>query len=200
MMPNAIYGAIILAALCWFFTFGIPWGNFWLKIVIAVALTCLYAFKHQKIRFRITAQSILLGIFSAIVLYGIFYLGHALSPYIINDAHAQVARIYEMGAESPRLPVIFLLLFITGPGEEIFWRGFLQENLMRRFGNLNGCLISALLYAGVHIFSLNFMLIMSALTAGLFWGGLYLWKRDLGMVMISHSLWSAVIFAFFPIR
>jgi membrane protease YdiL (CAAX protease family) len=44
------------------------------------------------------------------------------------------------------------------------------------------------------------MLIMAALVAGAFWGGLYLWKRDLELVMISHSLWSAFIFAVFPIH
>jgi membrane protease YdiL (CAAX protease family) len=44
------------------------------------------------------------------------------------------------------------------------------------------------------------MLILAALVAGAFWGALYLWKRDLLMQIVSHSSWSAVIFAVAPIH
>jgi hypothetical protein len=47
---------------------------------------------------------------------------------------------------------------------------------------------------------MNFMLIGAAFTAGAFWGLQYLWRRNLSSLIISHSLWSAVIFAVFPIR
>jgi len=44
------------------------------------------------------------------------------------------------------------------------------------------------------------MLVLAALVAGAFWGGLYLWRRDLTLVVVSHSLWSACIFAVVPIH
>ena len=44
------------------------------------------------------------------------------------------------------------------------------------------------------------MLILAALVAGAFWGLEYLWRRDLAAVVVSHSLWSAVIFAVAPVR
>jgi membrane protease YdiL (CAAX protease family) len=44
------------------------------------------------------------------------------------------------------------------------------------------------------------MLILAALVAGAYWGFLYLSKRDLAALVISHSLWSAVIFAVVPVR
>ena len=97
--------------------------------------------------------------------------------------------------------MIFLLLFfITGPGEEVFWRGFLQARLMERWGNLAGFGAATGMYAAVHIFSGNLVLMAAALIAGAFWGALYLWRRDLLLQITSHSLWSAVIFAIFPIR
>ena len=96
--------------------------------------------------------------------------------------------------------IFLLLLFVTGPGEEIFWRGFLQDRFMRRWGNFPGFLITTSIYAGVHLFSWNLMLIMAAFVAGAFWGLLYLWKRDLLIQIISHSFWSAVIFSVAPIR
>jgi hypothetical protein len=71
---------------------------------------------------------------------------------------------------------------------------------MARWGRFSGYLITTILYAGVHVFSWNLVLILAALVAGSFWGLLYLWKRDLLIQIVSHSFWSAVIFAVAPIQ
>ncbi len=195
-----ITGAILLSFACWAFTFGLAWGNFWVKIGVSVTTICIYSLFWQRPRIRFTGKSILLGILSAAVLYGIFFLGNLLAPYIIPGAGRQVGGIYGLGTGTDRIYIFLLLCFITGPGEEIFWRGFLQENLMQRFGDVRGFILGTLIYGGVHLFSLNLMLILAALVAGAFWGLLYLWKRDLGSVIVSHSLWSAFIFAVFPVH
>jgi uncharacterized protein len=195
-----IAGAVLLAFACWAVTFGIAWGNFWVKIGISVTIICLYSLFWQKPKFRLTGNNVLAGILSAAVLYGLFVLGNLLAPYLIPGAGRQVGGIYDLGTGTDRMFIFLLLCFITGPGEEIFWRGFLQEHLMRRYGDLRGYVLGTLIYGGVHIFSLNIMLILAALVAGAFWGALYLWKRDLGLVIVSHSLWSAFIFAVFPVH
>jgi membrane protease YdiL (CAAX protease family) len=195
-----IFGAVLLSFVCWAFTFGLGWGNFWVKIGLSVIIICLYSLYWQKPAIRFTFYSVAAGALSAVILYGIFYMGYILSPYIVPGAVHQVGGIYGMGTHTDKFLIGLLLLFVTGPGEEIFWRGFLQENLMAKFGNATGFIMTTLIYGGVHIFSLNFMLIMAAFVAGAFWGGLYLWKRNLSLVIVSHSLWSAVIFAVFPIR
>lgn len=195
-----IPGAILLCIACWAFTFGVAWGNFWIKIGCSVIIICLYSLIWQRPNVRFTLKNVLAGILSAVVLYALFALGNMLAPYIIHGAGGQVGGIYNLGTGTDRILIFLLLCFITGPGEEIFWRGFLQENLMQRFGEFRGFVIGTLIYGGVHLFSMNLMLILAALVAGAFWGGLYLWKRDLGVVIVSHSLWSAFIFAVFPIH
>ena len=195
-----IWGAVILTILCWAFTFGLAWGNFWAKIGFSVVLICAYSFYWQKPKITFSLPSVGLGLISAAVLYGIFYLGFVLSPYIVPHATTQVGGIYGMGTNTNTTLIFFLLLLITGPGEEIFWRGFLQDNLMGKYGNVAGFLLTTFIYGSIHIFSLNFMLTMAAYVAGAFWGALYLWKRDLTMVIVSHSVWSAVIFAVFPVH
>lgn len=194
-----VAGAVLLPAACWFFTFGVPWGNFWIKIGVSVVIICAYSFIWHRPRIRFSLPSVLLGIISAAALYGIFWLGNALAPNFVEGSAGQVRGIYGLGTGSDKALVFLLLLFITGPGEEIYWRGFLQENLMPRLGGFGGFAATTGIYACVHVFSLNFVLIMAALIAGAFWGGLYLWKRDLAAVIVSHSLWSAFIFAVFPI-
>ena len=195
-----ITGAIALAFCCWAFTFGLAWGNFWVKIGLSVIVICLYSLWWQRPSIRFSIRSVVIGVISAALLYGIFYLGNAWAPYFVPGASSQVGGIYALGKGTSRLLLFLLLCFVTGPGEEIFWRGFLQDNLMKRFGNAGGFALGTLVYAGVHVFSMNFVLVMAALVAGAFWGALYLWKRDLGMVIVSHSLWSAFIFAAFPIH
>ncbi len=195
-----ITGAIVLACLGWFFTFGLAWGNFWIKIGITVVVVCAYSFVWQRPQIRMRASSIGLGVVSAAVLYAVFWAGNAVAPYVVPGAHAQVGGIYGMGDGSSRAWIFLLLLFVTGPGEEIFWRGFLQQRLEGRMGRAAGYVAATLVYGGVHVFSGNAMLMLAALIAGAFWGAMYLWRRDLAAVIVSHSIWSAVIFAVLPIR
>ena len=63
-----------------------------------------------------------------------------------------------------------------------------------------GFVVATLIYGGVHVFSGNVMLMLAALVAGAFWGALYVWKKDLLALIVSHSVWSAFIFAILPIR
>ena len=181
-------------------TFGWARGNFWVKIGLSVMAVFIYSLFWQRPKISLQLRSFLLGLLSAAILYLIFLLGHKVAPYILSGSNAQVEGIYSLGVGTNRVLIFLLLFFITSPGEEIFWRGFLQDRLMRRWGTLSGYLITTTIYAGVHVFSLNLVLILAALVAGAFWGFLYLWKRDLLIQIISHSFWSAVIFAVAPIR
>ncbi len=96
--------------------------------------------------------------------------------------------------------IALLLFFITGPAEELYWRGYLQKSLMARFGRWQGWLLATVIYAAVHIWSFNFMLIGAAFVAGAFWGAMYMRLKNLAPVIISHSVWSMVIFAVFPMH
>jgi hypothetical protein len=195
-----IWGALILASACWAATFGWAGGNFWVKIGLSVAAVSLYSLFWQRPQISFQLRSFLLGLFSAAVLYFIFLLGNKLAPMILPGAKTQVGGIYSFGAGANKVLIFLLLFFITGPGEEIFWRGFLQDRLMKKWGNFSGYLITTALYGGVHLFSCNLMLILAAIVAGAFWGFLYLWKKDLLIQITSHSFWSAVIFAVAPIH
>lgn len=195
-----IAGAILLASAGWAFTFAVPWGNFWVKIGVTVAAVCLYSFLWQRPRVVFRWASLGTGVLSAALLYFIFAAGNALAPYVVAGAHGQIGDVYRLGDGSSLVGVFLLLMFITGPGEEIFWRGFLQDRLERRLGRVSGCVCATLIYGGVHVFSGNVMLILAAVVAGAWWGVLYAWKKDLFSLIVSHALWSAAVFAVVPIR
>jgi hypothetical protein len=194
-----ILGGFLLACLGWAFTFGWPSGNFWVKIGLSVVTVCLYSLIWHKPKISFRVSSVAWGILSAAILYGVFLSGNALAASLFSNARPHVERIYVLGEGTGKLPVFLLLFFITGPGEEIFWRGFMQDHLMKRLGSLPGFALATLIYGGVHLFSLNFMLVLAAFVAGAFWGILFLFKRDMLLLIVSHSFWSAFIFSIAPV-
>ena len=200
--PSAIWGTVALAATLWFVTFFLTWSNFWIKISCSASLLALLGFTLQsdyRGQLQIDRKAFLQGLISAAALYGIFWLGKWIATAIFPFAADQIGAIYGKGANVP-LPVVFaLLLLITGPCEEIYWRGFLQRQLMLRYGHWRGWLFATGIYAGVHVWSFNFMLIGAAAVAGAFWGLLYWRWQRLSPVIVSHSLWSAFIFAVAPV-
>ncbi len=195
--------SIGMAFLLWFFSFAVDVGNFWIKIsASALCLALLAAFFGFGPRkwCRFSPADIVLGAGSAVVLYAIFFLGDYISKLLLPFASSQVGHIYAKGDGTPAWVICLLLFFITGPCEEIFWRGFVQEQLSQRLGGLKGWLIAAFFYTAVHLCAMNFMLIGAAAVAGLFWGFMYWRLGRLGPLIISHCIWTTVIFAIFPIR
>ncbi len=199
---RALFATVILANLFWFATFYLTCSNFWLKIAISVLSLSLLALRIMPsggFRFRIEARAVVLGIISAAILYFIFWAGQEISTALFPFGESQIKAIYARGLGTNMWMVFFLLLFITGPCEELFWRGFLQDRLMARFGELRGFFMATLAYIFVHIWSFNFMLIGAAAVAGSFWGIMYWRTHNLLSVIICHSLWSAFIFVIFPL-
>lgn len=149
--------------------------------------------------------NLLLGLGIAIALWGVFWVGDKLSSLLFPSfAREQVDSIYGMKSGEDPFVLSCLLLFLIGPAEELFWRGYVQRTLMALASDTKSRFLYALLaiglYTAIHIASLNFMLIMSALVCGCVWGGLYwLFPRRLPALILSHALWDAAVFVWFPI-
>jgi len=198
-----LFGTVALAFVLWFVTFYLTWSTFWIKISFSAATLAglsLWLQPNRKTQLRFNARSIVIGLISALVLYFIFWLGKKVSTAIFPFADHQIGGIYGIGEGTSMWVIAMLLFLVTGPSEEIYWRGYLQDNLMKRFGPWQGWLIATAIYAIVHIWSFNFMLIGAAAVAGLFWGGMYRYFGNLAPVIVSHSIWSGVIFAVFPMH
>jgi hypothetical protein len=96
------------------------------------------------------------------------------------------------------LRVVLLIALLIGPGEELFWRGFFQENAGARIGRPAGFILASLLYTSVHLASGNIMLILAAAVCGVFWGWLYLRFRSPLLNGVSHTVWDLLVFVVFP--
>ena len=200
---SAVVGTVMLAMVLWFATFYLTWSTFWIKIAVSAATLAIVSLRLQPIRkehLRFDRQALIYGLMSAAALYFIFWVGKAVATVLFSFAGYQIGGIYDRGSGTPIGTIALLLFFVTGPSEELYWRGYLQKNLMARWGRWQGWLLATAIYAGVHVWSLNLMLIGAAAVAGAFWGAMYWRLRNLVPVIISHSVWSTIIFAVFPMH
>lgn len=197
---------IILAAVLWSIMFlpaTAPHVNFWwMMTASACTLSILSSifnpgwWKGVKLDF----SNMVSGVVIAVALWGVFWVGDKMSQIMFNFARPQVDLIYGMKeGESPWL-LTALMLFLIGPAEEIFWRGYVQQKLQQIWSPNMGYVVTTAIYALVHAGSCNFMLIMAALVAGAAWGLMYrAFPQKFGAIILSHALWDVAVFVWFPI-
>lgn len=180
-----------------------PYVNFWWMMTASAGVLSVLAlnFRPRLLKcLRFNVGDILLGVGMAAALWGVFWVGDKLSVLMFDFARPQVDMIYGMkGGESPWL-LTALMLFLIGPAEEIFWRGYVQHTLSERLSADGGFVVATLFYALVHVGSCNFMLVMAAAVAGVVWGLFYrLFPDRMTPLVVSHALWDVAVFIWFPI-
>jgi len=196
-----------ISALFWFVMFS-PWItfpiNFWLLMFIATGLLGGLGLALQRKQFTelyfFKPRFVVIGIVAAAALYAIFFVGEVLSTRFFDFAKPEIIKVYDTRDLASPVVIGALLMFWIGPAEEIFWRGLVQQRLVENCGAVIGYLTASFLYAAIHIFALNFMLLMASLICGLFWGALFLKYKSVWPGIISHALWDVAIFVVFPIR
>lgn len=200
--------AVCVAAALWFYMFS-PWtghlSNFWLNMSISAVILSSMAlpwseYRPGKAELKDACLQLLLGVAIAFALWGIFWIGDKLSQMMFSFARPQVDNVYAMKDGSSVTMIVVLLLVLIGPAEEFFWRGYVQKTMSERLGADVALVATTLVYALVHIWSFNFMLVMAALVAGGVWGLIYRIKPSLlPALIISHALWDALVFVILPI-
>ena len=166
---------IILAAALWTVMFSpltAPHVDFWLMMTCsALALGGLSTWFNPGWwkRTQWSSVNILYGIILAAVLWGIFWTGDKVSGLLFDFARPQVDTIYGIREGISPWLLSALLVFLIGPSDQIFWRGYVQQTLSGKMGADGGFAVATLLYALVHVPSCNFMLVMAALVAGTVW-------------------------------
>ncbi|HNQ83389.1 MAG TPA: CPBP family intramembrane metalloprotease [Bacteroidales bacterium] len=143
-------------------------------------------------------KKIMIGLISAMVLYFVFFLGNYFSRLWFDFAGPGIENVYKFKGDAAGIRIAILMLLIIGPGEELFWRGYLQRKFSKKYGKWTGLIIALILYTGVHIFTGNFMLIMAAFICGLFWAWMYLKYESMLINVISHTAWDIVVFLLLP--
>ena len=186
-----------------------PWTaphlNFWLTMAAAgVILTSMSLAISGELRGKLKStfrwSDILIGIIIGIALWGIFWVGDKVATWMFPFADGEIGSIYSMRDGMNFWTIGLLLTFVVGPAEEIFWRGFVQEECSKRWSPTIGFIITTAIYAFAHVWSMNFMLVAAAAVAGGVWGLIYrYYPQRLWALVISHAVWDVAVFLIFPI-
>ena len=204
--------SVFVAALFWFYMFS-PWTqgrpNFWLVMSLAAlvlsSLSLVFS-PDRKALLRVEKPllQIAAGVAIAFALWGVFWIGDKLSSMLFDFARSEVNAVYAMKTGLPQWGIALLLIFLIGPAEELFWRGYVQRTLSavlpgKRAADI-ALVATVLVYSLVHIWSFNCMLVMAAMVAGAVWGLIYRTKPELlPALIVSHALWDALVFVIIPI-
>ena len=84
-------------------------------------------------------------------------------------------------------------------GEELVWRGTVQDTLARRVGAPRAAIVSALLYALVLAPLGSLVLVLTALACGLTWGALRTFTGSLLPPVVAHLTWDLLLLFAWPV-
>ncbi|WP_435157211.1 CPBP family intramembrane glutamic endopeptidase [Haladaptatus sp. DFWS20] len=129
---------------------------------------------------------------------GLIAVSLVLTTFGIQSAQNELATL---GEKDPRvflllIPLSFLLI---GPGEELLYRGVVQERLRESFGRWPAIALASLIFALVHVFSLQgagkivYLAILFVLSPIL--GAAYEYTRNLVVPALIHGAFNAIQFA-----
>jgi uncharacterized protein len=200
--PGGLALAVSLAAAGAAFaaTFNGPRDRFWSRMTVTGLTLGGWALltSQPSRRIGIGPGRFAAGLLSAIGLYLTFKAGDRFARRYVPGGDAEIRDIYTLRTLRPRPEIAARLALVIGPAEEIFWRGLVQEALMRRFGRWTGAAMAATAYGGVHVVTGNFTLFGAAGIAGAHWCALYAARVPLGALIVSHVAWDVWIFLVQP--
>lgn len=184
----------------------IGWFDFWYWMSSNLLVILFVAFLADNENLNLlkadllksVGRKVLMGLGFALLLYVVFYVGNIAVRFVLEAAGEGIDRVYAFKQEAPGWRIAILMLLVIGPGEELFWRGFLQRRLQVHLGINAGFLIATALYTAVHFFTGNPVLVLAALTCGLFWGWLYKKYGSMIINIVSHTVWDIMVFIILP--
>ncbi|WP_251553820.1 CPBP family intramembrane glutamic endopeptidase [Neobacillus muris] len=173
---------------------------FWYIFSGSILILIAYAMYQSEVDDQLSFfRYFLYGIVSGLLLFFIFWLGIKMMHTIQLPITKEIRQLYKWYAPSIFWEYLALIL-VAAPGEELFWRGFIQKRLLRYIKPVWGILLGSLLYTSVHLYSGSILLMLASFLSGLAWGFLYYWKKSMPLTIVSHIIFDIMIFIILPLK
>jgi hypothetical protein len=182
--------------------------NVWAVTAGAAVLSLAAAFAADRRRLAALLvprrRDAVLGLAAGAALVLATHLLYGLAARLLPDLQAVVRQLYAE-LEAPPGPLAALpITAVVVLAEEVVWRGLLVDELLARLGTApqrRTALLAAatLLYAVPHLVAGIPVLLLAALALGAVWTTLRLATGGLGAPLLSHLVWSAAVFALWPL-
>jgi len=181
--------------------------HFWMGFIFVLLLLISVAFSGRPALVRELLDDfkkrVLLktagGLVSGVGLYGIFCAGRlVLSHLFPGDAESLIGQVYRFGEGTSPVGIMLCIGLVIAPGEELFWRGFVQRGFLQTGPAGRALVYAVVLYAVVHWAAANAVLWLAAAVCGVYWGLLYNGFRSITVNAVSHITFDLMAFVLFP--
>lgn len=181
-----------------FYTFeekAIFWYLYAFTLLVGIAVSLLSGKFLDELP---TWQYLLYGIGYGTITYGLVKLGYIILPYVDSSTTKEINRfIADYGPEN--IWHYLMLIFVIVVGEEMFWRGYVQQQLKRWSSPIVAVFVTSLLFSISLAFSGFMPGALAAIVAGIIWGLLYEWKKSLPLVIVAHVVFVVLLFLVLPL-
>lgn len=170
------------------------WYMYTFAILILMSAAIVFSEIHDNMP---TWKSFLYGIVAATAIYAVLYAGYHLLRLLEVGAVASTADFLDIFTPAS-IWHLLLLMFIVVPGEELFWRGFVQQQMKQYLPAGIAIPVVSVLF-GLTLGLADFWPgIFAGIAVGLILGFLYEKKKSMPMLIIAHLLLMIFVFIIFP--
>lgn len=197
--PFAILVAsVLLAHLLLFASFNFSF-QFWICFSISLFILLLTSLMFEKMLIADNWKSTMrFGVGSGLFIFGMIFFGNELIKLLGYSIEPDLYTLYSIITPQKWWHYASLVVIIA-PGEELFWRGFVQRRLSKSVATPLAIAIATLLYATAHLSAKNPLFVVAAIILGLFYGTLYVWKEDMPLLILSHIIFDLFLLLVFPL-
>ena len=197
--PWALPAALVAMAVVYPAAFYFQVVPFWSAMVAFSAFSWWAAWHpYFRVRLRPTRRLVVMGLLSGIGLYLVFLVG----ALVVRETPLWpwVERVVDLThATAPAGLAVLVIVFATSPSEEVLWRGAVFARLTRRYGaGWRPVVLTTLAYAGFVALSGSVVLALAALVCGAVWARQRQVTGSIVPSLVSHALWSLLMFLYIP--
>jgi membrane protease YdiL (CAAX protease family) len=172
---------------------------FW-SAMVAFSAFSLWAAWHPYLRARLrpTRRLVVMGLLSGLALYILFLVGALVVRQTPLWPHVQGV-VDLTRTTAPAMVAVLVIVFGTSPSEEVLWRGAVFARLTRRYGaGWRPVVLNAAAYALFVGLSGSPVLSLAALVCGTVWARQRQVTGSLVPGLVSHALWSLLMYLYVP--
>ncbi|MGE6487793.1 CPBP family intramembrane glutamic endopeptidase [Paenisporosarcina sp. NPDC076898] len=190
---------LVIVYLLLFFTFSfeeIFWYMYTFTMLLFMALSFVLGKMEDDVR---TWEYLIFGIGYGTLTYGLIAIAYRFFSIFTDQAAVSVERFLSDYGPTTVWHYLLLMLIIA-PGEELFWRGFIQQKLKMYMSPFYAVLVASILFGLSMAFSGFWLGVLAAITSGLLWGLLYEWKKSMPLIIIAHITMTILLYLVLPLN
>ena len=116
-----------------------------------------------------------------------------------DSLHRQTRSLYQHRQGISLARTLGMGSLLVSPGEELFWRGLVQDLAVASAGTLRGAVVAWGVYVAANVASGSLPVVVGAAVGGAAWGALAWWSGGVAASIACHVVWTALMIARPPI-